>query len=213
MAVDVKICGLRDTAALAAAVDGGARLVGFVFYPRSPRYVEAPQVARLAQGVPEGVAKVGLMVDAEDDAIRAILTQAPLDMLQLHGSETPARVRDVRARFELPVIKAIDVAGPGDLARARAYEDVADRLLFDARAPAGADRPGGNAQPLDWDLLAGRTWRLPWLLAGGLTAESLAEAVRVTGAGALDVSSGVEDRPGVKNPAKIREFLAAAQRL
>lgn len=213
MAVDVKICGLRDPVALAAAVDGGARFVGFVFFPPSPRYVEASQVARLARGVPEGVDKVGLVVDAEDDAIGAILSRAPLDMLQLHGSETPARVREVRARFRLPVIKVIDVASPLDLTRAHTYEDVADRLLFDARAPAGADRPGGNAQPFDWGLLAGRTWRLPWLLAGGLTAESLAEAVRVTGAGALDVSSGVEDRPGVKNPEKIRDFLAAAQRL
>ena len=213
MAVDVKICGLRDPPAVAAAVDGGARFVGFVFFPRSPRNVEASECARLAQGVPEGVAKVGLVVDADDDAIRAILTQAPLDMLQLHGSESPARVLEVRARFRLPVIKVIDVASSGDLARAHAYEDAADRLLFDARAPAGADRPGGNAQPLDWGLLAGVTWRLPWLLAGGLSAETLAEAVRVTGAGALDVSSGVEDRPGVKNPGKIREFLAAAQRL
>jgi phosphoribosylanthranilate isomerase len=134
-------------------------------------------------------------------------------MLQLHGSETPARVRDVRALFGLPVIKVIGVAGPGDLARAHAYEEVADRRMFDARAPAGADRPGGNARPLDWNLLAGMTWRLPWLLAGGLSAANLAEAVRVTGAEALDVSSGVEDRPGVKNPEKIREFLAAAQRL
>ncbi|HJO70039.1 MAG TPA: phosphoribosylanthranilate isomerase [Rhodospirillales bacterium] len=213
MAVDVKICGLRDPVALAAAVDGGARFVGFVFFPPSPRYVEASQVARLARGVPEGVDKVGLVVDAEDDAIGAILNRAPLDMLQLHGSETPARVREVRARFRLPVIKVIDVASALDLTRAHTYEDVADRILFDARAPAGADRPGGNAQPFDWGLLAGRTWRLPWLLAGGLTAESLAEAVRVTGAGALDVSSGVEDRPGVKNPEKIRDFLAAAQRL
>ncbi|MDP7667326.1 MAG: phosphoribosylanthranilate isomerase, partial [Rhodospirillales bacterium] len=183
------------------------------FFPPSPRYVEASQVARLARGVPEGVDKVGLVVDAEDDAIGAILNRAPLDMLQLHGSETPARVREVRARFRLPVIKVIDVASALDLTRAHTYEDVADRILFDARAPAGADRPGGNAQPFDWGLLAGRTWRLPWLLAGGLTAESLAEAVRVTGAGALDVSSGVEDRPGVKNPEKIRDFLAAAQRL
>ena len=213
MALAVKICGLNAPAAVAAAVDGGARLVGFVFFPASPRCVTPVRAATLARPVPAGILRVGLVVDADDATLAGIVAEAPLEMLQLHGAESPARVAEVKARFGLPVMKVIPVSGEADLAHAAAYETVADRLLFDAKPLPGASRPGGNALPFDWTLLRERRWRLPWLLAGGLTAETLAEAVRLSGATAVDVSSGVEDRPGVKNPAKIRAFLAAAARL
>jgi phosphoribosylanthranilate isomerase len=213
MAPDVKICGLNDPDAVAAAVDGGARFVGFVFFPASPRSVTPFRAGALAAAVPDGITKVGLVVDADDGTLEEILDGVALDMLQLHGNETPERVLAVRARFGLPVMKAVPIAGAADVARARAYEDVADRLMFDARPPVGATRPGGNALAFDWELLAGETWAIPWVLAGGLDAGNLAEAVRISGAPVVDVSSGVEDAPGVKNPDKIRAFLAIAKSL
>ena len=162
-----------------------------------------------------GVAKVGLVVDAGDDEIAAILKLAPLDLLQLHGKETPERVAAVKGRFGLPVMKVLSVAGAADIAEARAYEDVADRLMFDAKPPKSMTNalPGGNAISFDWDLLAGQTFRRPWMLAGGLNAGNLAEAVTATGARAVDTASGVEDRPGEKNLNKIKEFLAIARSL
>ena len=208
MSIDVKICGLRTGPTVAAAVEGGARLVGFVFFPASPRYVAPPQARALTAMVPAGILRVGLVVDAEDRTIDAILGAVPLDLLQLHGAETPARVAAIRSRFGLPVIKALAISESADLDRAQAYADVADRLLFDARPPQGATRPGGNARSFDWRLLAGRVWPRPWLLAGGLDADNLACAVGLSGATAVDVSSGVEDAPGRKNIAKIRAFLA-----
>lgn len=213
MALEVKICGLADAVALDAAVSGGARMVGFVFYPPSPRALAPAAAAALALRVPPGVSRVGLVVDADDAAIAAILAQVSLDLLQLHGSETPARVADVRSRFRLPVIKAIAVEDVDDLAAADPYVAVADRLLFDARPPKDATRPGGNARAFDWRLLAGRGWPVPWLLAGGLQADNLAEAVRLSGAAAVDVSSGVEDASGHKSVALIRAFLDAAARI
>ncbi|MDA0675272.1 MAG: phosphoribosylanthranilate isomerase [Proteobacteria bacterium] len=213
MSVAVKICGLNAPEAVAAAVEGGASLTGFVFFAASPRNVSPATAARLMAAVPDGILKVGLVVDADDRALEAIVRQAPLDLLQLHGDESVERVAEIKERFERPVMKVVAISGPRDIDRAHAYEAVADRLLFDARAPAGATRPGGNALAFDWRLVAGETWRVPWLLAGGLTAETLSEAVRVSGALAVDVSSGVEDAPGRKNPDKIRAFLAAARRL
>jgi len=213
MAPDVKICGLNDPDAVAAAVDGGARFVGFVFFPASPRAVSPSQAGALAAAVPEGITRVGLVVDASDGMLEMILDGASLDMLQLHGHETPERVVEVRGRFGLPVMKAVPIAGAADVAAARAYEGVADRLMFDARPPAGATRPGGNALAFDWELLAGEAWAVPWVLAGGLNAGNLAEAVRTSGAPMVDVSSGVEDAPGVKNPDKIRAFLEIAKGL
>lgn len=212
MGVDVKICGLSDEAAVAAAVAGGARFVGFVFFAKSPRHVTTARAQALASSVPAGVTKVGLVVDAGDEEL-AEIAAAGLDMLQLHGRETPARVADIRRRFGLEAMKVVPVATAGDVAEARAYEDVCDRLMFDARPPEGAERPGGNARAFDWKLLAGLDTRLPWLLAGGLTAGNLADAVRQSGARAVDVSSGVEDRPGVKSALKIKEFLQAASAL
>ena len=213
MSIDVKICGLKSSDAVEAAVDGGARYVGFVFFPASPRCVTARRMADLATGVPTRVTKVALVVDADDEVLDDIVTNAPVDLLQLHGTESAGRVRAIKRRFGLPVMKTVSIAGPEDLDVARRYEAAADRLLFDAKAPAGATRPGGNALTFDWELLGGQTWNLPWFLAGGLEAQTLAEAVRVSGAQAVDVSSGVEDMPGVKNPAKIQAFLDAAAQL
>jgi phosphoribosylanthranilate isomerase len=160
--------------------------------------------------VPSGVLRVGLVVDAVDTTLREILARVPLDMLQLHGSESPMRVAEVRQRFGLPVIRAIAIAEEADLAAVADYVGVADQLLFDARPAADATRPGGNALGFDWRLLYGRSWPVPWLLAGGLHAGNLAEAVRLSGAAAVDVSSGVEDAPGRKSVARIRDFLATA---
>ena len=214
MPVAVKICGLNRPEVVAAAVDGGAAFIGFVFYPRSPRAVTPAEARRLAVDVPAHVVKTGLLVDCDDAAIAAILAEAPLDLLQLHGAESPARVAAVRARFGLPVMKVLAVAEPDDVAAAEAYVPVVDRLMFDAKPPRRPDAlPGGNGLPFDWRLLAGRRWDVPWMLSGGLTTDNLAEAVRMTGAPAIDVSSGVEDAPGVKSVAKIAAFLAAAQSL
>lgn len=210
MGVDVKICGLSDEAAVAAAVEGGAKFIGFVFFAKSPRHVSPARARALVRNVPKRVTRVGLVVDATDELLARIAATAGLDMLQLHGHETPERVADIRGRFGLAVMKVVPVAEAGDVEKARAYEGVCDRLMFDAKPPQGADRPGGNARAFDWALLAGLRTKLPWLLAGGLTARNLGDAVRLSGARAVDVSSGVEDRPGVKNVFKIKEFLQAA---
>lgn len=213
MPVDVKICGIRDAKALDAAISGGARFVGFVFFAKSPRALRPATAAGLVASVPPGVLRVGLVVDAADGDLAGLLEALPLDVLQLHGSESPARVAEVRSRFRLPVMKAIAVGSPDDVAAAAPYAEVADRLLFDARPPAGASRPGGNARPFDWRLLAGRDWNVPWLLAGGLNEGNVAEAVRLSGASAVDVSSGVEDAPGHKNASMIRAFLTKAAQI
>jgi phosphoribosylanthranilate isomerase len=214
MTVAAKICGLSSEEAVAAAVGGGAVYVGFNFYPPSPRAVSAPRAAELCALVPPGVQRVGVFVDADDAAIRAVLDVAPIDMLQFHGSESPERVSDAKVRMRRPVIKAIAIAGPEDVLAASEYEADADMLLFDAKPPRRADSlPGGNGLAFDWRLIAGRKWRRPWMLSGGLTAALLSGAVRISGATAVDVSSGVERRPGEKDPDKIREFLEVASRL
>lgn len=212
MSIDVKICGLNTPDAVKAAVSFGARYVGFVFFERSPRAVTPASAAELGGFVRDSIRKVGLVVDAADEALAAIVSTANLDMLQLHGHETPERVAEIRARFALPVIKVAPVADADDVAAARAFEEVSDMLLFDAKAPAGAELPGGNARSFDWSLLKGKTWAVPWMLAGGLDKYNLIEAVRRSGASRVDVSSGVEDRPGVKSGVKIREFLEVADR-
>jgi len=214
MNIAAKICGLSSEAAVAAAVEGGAAYLGFVFYPPSPRAVSPVRAAALCAAVPSGVQRVGLFVDAEDEAIRAVIDRAPIDILQFHGQESPARVADVSARFRRPVMKALAVAAPQDVAAAARYEDVAEMLLFDAKPPRRLDAlPGGNGLAFDWHLIAGQRWRRPWMLSGGLTAALLSEAVRISGAHAVDVSSGVERRPGDKDPEKIREFLTVARSL
>jgi len=207
--IRVKICGLSTPETVAAAVEAGAAYVGFVFFPRSPRHVSLETARALAVDVPVGVAKVALTVDADDAALDALTGTVPLDMLQLHGSESPARVAEVKARYGLPVMKAVGVGGPGDVAGIAPYEAVADQILVDTRPPEGADRPGGNALSFDWSLIAGRDWPGPWMLAGGLTPGNVAEALAVTGARQVDLSSAVESAPGVKDPARIRAFFAA----
>ncbi|WP_199259838.1 phosphoribosylanthranilate isomerase [Paracoccus binzhouensis] len=210
MAVSVKICGLTEAAGLAAAVDAGARYVGFVFFPKSPRHVSPGVAAALAAQVPLGVAKVGLFVNPDDAALDAVLARVPLDLIQLHGAETPARVAEVKARSGLPVMKAVGVAEPQDLDALWDYGLVADMLLIDAKPPKEAVLPGGNGLAFDWRLLAGRQILKPWLLAGGLTPENVHEAIRLTRAPGVDVSSGVESAPGVKDPERIRSFIARA---
>ena len=210
-AVRVKVCGLTEAEHVSVAVAAGAAYVGFVFFPRSPRHLSLDAARALALDVPPGVAKVALTVDADDAALDALCAEVPVDFLQLHGSESPARVAQVRARYGLPVIKAIGVAGTDDLPTLYRYGSTADQLLVDAKPPAGATRPGGNAEPFDWGLVAGIDWPCPWLLAGGLTPANVAQAIAATGARQVDVSSGVERAPGVKDADLIRAFVAAAQ--
>jgi len=210
MATRVKICGLRDAASVATAVEAGARYLGFVFFAKSPRNIAVAQARDLAVEVPMGVAKVALVVNATDAELAEIVEAVPLDMLQLHGAETPARVAEIRARFGLPVMKAIGVAEAADLAQIPGYEAVADQILLDAKAPKGAVLPGGNGLAFDWRLVKGHKFTKPWMLAGGLTPENVADAVRLTGALQVDVSSGVESSAGVKDAALIRAFLRAA---
>lgn len=209
--VRCKICGLRTLADVEAAAAAGAGYIGLVFFPRSPRHLELPAARDLALAAPVGLAKVGLVVDADDATLQAITDAVPLDMLQLHGRESPARVAEVKARFGLPVMKAVGVAEAADLAAIAEYEAVADQILVDAKARKGAALPGGNGLAFDWRLIAGRQWQRPWMLAGGLTPGNVAEAVRLTGAAQVDVSSGVESAPGVKDAARIAAFVAAAQ--
>jgi phosphoribosylanthranilate isomerase len=214
MTVHTKICGLNDAEGLRAALEGGARYVGFVFYPPSPRCVSPSLAAELARMVPTGVRVVGLFVAPTDAQLDHVIGQVPLDYLQLHDDEPPERLVHIRRRFALPVIKAVRVETAADLTRAEAFTDCADMLLFDAKPPATATAlPGGNGRAFDWHLLAGRSWSRPWMLSGGLEAGTLAEAVAVSGARLVDVSSGVEDRPGHKDPGRIRAFLATAARL
>ena len=213
MPIDVKICGLNTADSLRAAVEAGARYVGFVFYPRSPRHVSPQQAGALALIVPEGVRKVGLFVDPTDALLAEVLQAVSLDVIQLAGDETPDRVAQVRVLTGKPVFKSIRIEGPEDVALAHTYEDTADFLLFDAKPPKSMALalPGGNGLAFDWGLIAGETWKRSWILAGGLTPENVGEAMEQSGATFVDVSSGVEDMPGIKSPAKIEAFITAAR--
>ena len=206
MSVDAKICGLSTAETVDAAVAAGARFVGFVTYPRSPRHVASNDVLKaLGARVPKSVIRTGLFVDPDDLLLDERLATGAIDLLQLQGAETPERVAAIKARTGKPVMKVINVGEAGDVERGiAAYATVADRLMFE---PAGGILPGGNAKAFDWTILSGRTVPLPWLLAGGLTPDNVAEAVRVTGAHAVDVSSGVESSRGVKSVELIRAFL------
>lgn len=208
--MNIKICGLRDARGVEAAVSAGARYIGLVFFEKSPRNVSVAQAARLALQAPEGVAKVALTVNASDAFLDEITARVPLDILQLHGAESVARVAEVRTRYGLPVMKAVGVADADDLAILGEYEAVADQILVDAKPPKNAALPGGNGLSFDWRLIAGRQWQKPWMLAGGLTPENVAEAIKLTGAQQVDVSSGVESAPGVKDAARIKAFVEAA---
>jgi phosphoribosylanthranilate isomerase len=205
MSITAKICGIQDTEALHAAIDGGAALVGFVFFPLSKNAVSAEKAAELITHVPPHIKKVGLFVDPSDDEVQHVLAHVRLDMLQLHGQETPERVGELKYFFKIQVMKALRLKTAEAFATIPSYEAVADRLLFDSRI---GNEPSGG--PLDWAQLKGKSFSKPWMLAGGLNAGNLAEAVRLSGATAIDVSSGVEDTPFHKSPAKIREFLKVA---
>ncbi|PUB18607.1 phosphoribosylanthranilate isomerase [Yoonia sediminilitoris] len=209
--IRVKICGLRDAAMVASAVQAGAAYVGLVFFPKSPRHVSIEEARSAVVDVPPGIAKVALVVDADDTSLDAIVGGVPLDMLQLHGAETPERVAEIKARYGLPVMKAVGVAGSEDMAQLDIYADVADQLLMDAKPPRNAALPGGNGLAFDWRLIAGRKWSVPWMLAGGLNVGNVAEAIERTGARQVDVSSGVESAPGVKDPQRMADFVASAR--
>lgn len=207
----VKICGLRSKEHIAAAAEAGAAYVGFVFFEKSPRNVTIAEARELALDVPVGVAKVALVVNADNALLDAITDQVPLDMLQLHGAESPERVAEIRARYGLPVMKAIGIADESDVAKIDTYGAVADQLLVDAKAPKDADLPGGNGLAFDWRLVNRKYWPCPWMLAGGLTPENVGLAVQMTGARQVDVSSGVESAPGIKDSDLIRAFVKAAK--
>ncbi len=208
--IHVKVCGVTSADGVADAVAAGARYLGFNFFPPSPRAL-APDLARaLMLDVPEGVAKVALVVDPDDALLERLLATLPADFLQLHGHESPARVAEIRARFGLPVIKAVGIAEVSDLAQLEAHMPVCDQILVDAKPPRDAELPCGNGLAFDWRLLQGRDWARPWLLAGGLRPENVAAAIRLTGARQVDVSSGVESAPGVKDAALMQAFIRAA---
>ena len=207
----VKICGLKTEAALQAALAGGADYVGLVFFPPSPRNI-SPAVAQALAASARGRARiVALMVDPDDALIDTVMASVAPDLLQLHGEETPERAADIRRRWGKPVMKAIKVETAEDAQGALRYRGIADLILFDARAPEDSTRPGGNGAPFDWRALLGVKDWVPYMLSGGLTPDNVAEAIRVTGAPIVDVSSGVETRPGVKDPDLIRRFLQAAK--
>lgn len=209
--VRVKVCGLSTPETVAAAVEAGAAYVGFVIFPKSPRAVTVEQARALAVDVPPGVAKVALVVDPDDALLDELDAKVPLDMIQLHGSESPDRVAEVRARTGLPVMKAIGIADAADLEAIDRYASVADQILVDAKPPKQGTLPGGNGVSFDWRLIANRRWSGPWMLAGGLTPDNVGEAIALTGARQIDASSGMESAPGVKDPALIRAFLEAAR--
>ena len=206
----VKICGLREAAHVELAGRLGAAYVGFVFFPKSPRAVTVDEARELAWAAPVGLAKVALVVNADDAMLDAINDKVAIDMWQLHGSESPERVAEVKARYGLPVMKAVGIADETDVAQIDLYSRVADQLLIDAKAPKGAALPGGNGLAFDWKLVNRKYWSVPWMLAGGLTPENVGRAQNLTGARQVDVSSGVECAPGVKDPALMEAFIQAA---
>jgi len=208
--INVKICGITESADIPAALLAGARYLGFVFFPKSPRHLEMQDAAFLAGSVPDGICKVALTVNADNALLDAITQNVAIDMLQLHGAESPARVTEIKARYGLPVMKAVGVADASDLAALDMYARVADQILVDAKPPKDAVLPGGNGLAFDWRLIAGRRWPVPWMLAGGLTPDNVAEAIALTGATQVDVSSGVESKVGIKSSQLIAEFCDAA---
>lgn len=207
---EVKICGLSTPETLTTAVESGARFVGFVFYPPSPRHVAFDTAFHLARAVPTGVRSIGLFVNPEDEELERIATGIQLDMIQLHGDETPERVAEIKARFAMPVIKAIRVATKYDLEGIEEFEDAADWLLFDAK-PANAELPGGTGQSFDWNILKGKSFKKRWMLSGGLDTDNVKEALSILKPNAVDISSGVESAPGIKDAEKIKSFIKAVR--
>lgn len=211
MPLDIKICGLSTPETLAAALDGGASHVGFIFFPKSPRNVAPEQAGRLREAAAGNAKAVAVTVDADDGFLDAIVATMRPDMLQLHGGETPERVAAVKARYGLPVMKALPVREAADLAAVAPYRGVADRFLFDARPPAGAELPGGNGIAFDWEILAGLDPGLDYMLSGGLNAANIGDALKIADPPGIDVSSGVESAPGVKDRRLIEDFFRAAR--
>ncbi|MEO1285942.1 MAG: phosphoribosylanthranilate isomerase [Pseudomonadota bacterium] len=209
MSVKIKFCGLTRAEDVRASHAAGAAYIGFNFFPKSPRYVDPENARDLGKLAAGAMKKVALVVDPSDAELDAILGVSEMDMVQLHGSETPERVREVRARYGLPVMKVLGVGAPEDLDQIDGYAPVADQLLIDAKPPKGAVLPGGNGVAFDWQLIADIDWPLPWMLAGGLTAQNVAEAVRLTGAPQVDLASGIERAPGVKDAGLMAEFAVA----
>lgn len=207
--IRVKICGLTTEQSVLDVAQAGAHYMGLVFFEKSPRNVSVPLARDLALVAPVGLAKVALTVNADDATLDHIVETVPLDMIQLHGSETPERVSTIKNRYGLPVMKAVGIADADDLAKLDDYVGVADQILVDAKPPKNGPLPGGNGLSFDWQLIAGRRWPIPWMLAGGLTPDNAAQAVTMTGARQLDLSSGVESAPGVKDAGKIRAFMDA----
>jgi phosphoribosylanthranilate isomerase len=211
MPVQVKICGINSAAAADAALRAGADFGGLVFFAKSPRNLALEQGALLAERMRGRLRLAALVVDESDEKLSAIAAQGRPDFFQLHGKETPGRAAEIHTRFGIPIIKALSVAEPGDLAKASAYDDVAEMFLFDAMPAADATRPGGHGAAFDWQILNGRTFARPWFLAGGLTPENVARAIQASGAMQVDVSSGVESAPGIKSESRIAQFVAAAK--
>jgi phosphoribosylanthranilate isomerase len=211
MSLDIKICGLKTEAALAAALAGGASHVGFIFFAKSPRNIDPTEAGRLRQAALGRARAVAVTVDATDETLDGILKAMEPDMLQLHGSETPERVAALKSRYGLPVMKALSIRDANDLSAVARYRGVADRLLFDAKPPKGADLPGGNGVAFDWSLLTGFDRSVDYLLSGGLSPANVGEALRIARPPGLDVSSGVESAPGVKDPALIQAFFRAVR--
>jgi phosphoribosylanthranilate isomerase len=209
MSIDIKICGLKTAEALDAALDGGASHVGFIFFPKSPRNISPEEAGRLRRAALGRARAVAVTVDADDALLDTIVAAMVPDMLQLHGKESPTRVAEVKARYGLPVMKAFSVSEAADVAVAEAYRGVADRMLFDARPPKGAELPGGNGVPFDWRILDG--YRGDYFLSGGLTPQNVGAAIRLLDPPGLDVSSGVESAPGEKDIGLIAAFFAAVR--
>jgi phosphoribosylanthranilate isomerase len=207
----VKICGLTSENSIKHAVTAGADYIGFVFFSKSPRYVTFSQAADLTALIPESVIKVALVVDPNNTLLSDMVKHVPIDMIQLQGRESPQRVREIKELTGLPVMKAVGVSEPADLEIIDSYATVADQLLIDAKPPKGSILPGGNGLAFDWKLMSGKTWDVPWMLAGGLNAENVVEAIRMTGTAQIDVSSGVEKAPGDKDPDKVTLFIQKAK--
>ncbi|MBI1186933.1 MAG: phosphoribosylanthranilate isomerase [Alphaproteobacteria bacterium] len=207
--IEAKICGVKDSAALDAALAGGARYIGFMIFPRSPRNIELASAAPLAAKARARADIVAVTVDPSDDQLAQIAATLTPDWIQLHGAEQPSRVAAARRCARRGVIKALPIAAAADIAQAAAYEPAADMLLFDAKPPLGADRPGGRGVAFDWKLLTGRRFSRPWFLSGGLTPQNVADAAAISGARLVDASSGLESAPGLKDPSRIAAFLAA----
>ncbi|RWO47888.1 MAG: phosphoribosylanthranilate isomerase [Mesorhizobium sp.] len=211
MALDIKICGLKTDAAMAAALVGGASHVGFIFFAKSPRYVEPAEAGRLREAARGKATAVAVTVDASDAFLDEILAQMQPDMLQLHGAETPERVAEVKARYGLPVMKALPLSEAADLERIKPFIGISDRFLFDAKPPKGSELPGGNGVAFDWRILVGLDGGVDYMLSGGLNAANIGDALRLADPPGIDISSGVESAPGVKDPALIEQFFRAVR--